>query len=43
MGLGDIVLMTDHGSGEGSQPLLEAAFPVGRLGDAIVGSALRWS
>jgi glutathione synthase/RimK-type ligase-like ATP-grasp enzyme len=25
MGLGDIVLMTDHGSGEGSQPLLEAA------------------
>jgi hypothetical protein len=43
MGLGDIILMTDHGSGEGSQPLLEPAFPVGRLGDAIVGSALRWS
>jgi hypothetical protein len=29
--------MTDHGFGEGSQPLLEPAFPVGRLGDAIVG------
>ena len=28
MGVGDIVLMTDHGSGEGSQPLLEAAIEI---------------
>jgi hypothetical protein len=28
MGAGDIVVMTDHGSGEGSRPLLEAAVEV---------------
>jgi hypothetical protein len=28
MGMGDIVVMTDHGSNEGSRPLLEAAVEI---------------